>query len=266
MRGVGRSVGEVAIESFLRPLRATGVDLTRIKLPPLLLVLKQIIGSRDVLEFCLRLLVARMEIRMKFARQLLECVLDLLVSRGSGYAERLVRVFHSCRSLQISPRAINLIQPKQQRCDAIGGGGPFRKACIIVGEPIERALHHDEGGCSLNHFPETHRTCKIFWGTQQQADDGCNQDASVRNQCQPHQLPTIDPPNGDHRLQSRANSLATVLFAILKCGTFTGFAQVSPDRSQFGLASLVFFQHMDQVAGNQQRGRRKAGWNRRQPR
>ena len=79
----------------------------------------------------------------------------------------------------------------------------------------------------------------------------------MRDQCQPHQLPTIDSPNGDHRLQSRANSLATVLFAILKCGAFAAFAQVGPDRSQFGFASFVFFQHVDQVAGNQQGGGRK---------
>jgi hypothetical protein len=79
----------------------------------------------------------------------------------------------------------------------------------------------------------------------------------VRDQCQPHQLPTIDPPNGDYRLQSRANNFATVLSAILKCGAFTAFAQVSPDRSQFGFGSFVFFQHVDQVAGDQQSAGRK---------
>ena len=94
MRGVGRPIGEVAIESLLRSLRAAGVDLARIKPPALLLVLEQIVGSRDALELRFRILVTRMEIRMEFACQFLEGVLDLLVGRGSGYAERLVRVFH----------------------------------------------------------------------------------------------------------------------------------------------------------------------------
>ena len=95
MRGIGRTVGEVAIEPLLRPLRSAGIDLTRIEPPALLLVFEQVVGSRYVLELCLRLLVARMQIGMEFACQFLECVLDLLVGRRSIDAEGLVRVLHA---------------------------------------------------------------------------------------------------------------------------------------------------------------------------
>src|SRR5512139_2383780 len=95
VRGIGRTVGEFAIEPFLRPLRSAGVDLTRIEPPALLLVLEQVVSSRYVLKFRLRLLVAGMQIGMEFTRQLLECVLDLLVGRRSIYAEGLVRVLHA---------------------------------------------------------------------------------------------------------------------------------------------------------------------------
>ena len=91
MRRIGRTVGEVAIEPLLRPLRSGGVDLTRIESPSLLLVVEEVSGRRYVLEFRFRLLVAWMQIGMEFARQFLERVLDLLVGRRSIDAEGLVR-------------------------------------------------------------------------------------------------------------------------------------------------------------------------------
>jgi hypothetical protein len=81
VRGIGRTIGEVAIEPLLRPLCSAGIDLTRIELPALLLVLKQVVSSRYVLEFRLRFLIARMQIGMKFASQVLECILDIFISR-----------------------------------------------------------------------------------------------------------------------------------------------------------------------------------------
>ena len=95
VRGIGRAVGEVAIEPFLRPLRSAGIDLTRIEPPSLLLVLEQVVSSRYVLKLRLRLLVARMQIGMEFTCQFLECVLNLPVGRRSIYAKGLVRVLHA---------------------------------------------------------------------------------------------------------------------------------------------------------------------------
>ena len=92
MRGIGRTVGEVAIEPLLRPLRSAGIDLTRIEPPALLRVFEQVVGSRYVLELSIRLLIAWVQIGMEFACQFLECVLDLLVCRRSTYAKGLVRV------------------------------------------------------------------------------------------------------------------------------------------------------------------------------
>jgi hypothetical protein len=95
VRGVCRTVGEIAIEPFLRPLRSAGIDLIRIEPSALLLVLEQVVSSRYVLKLRLRFLVARMEIGMEFTCQFLVCVFDLLVGRRSIYAEGLVRVLHA---------------------------------------------------------------------------------------------------------------------------------------------------------------------------
>src|SRR4029079_17973029 len=95
VRGIGRPVGEFAIEALLRPLCSAGIDFARIEPPAFLLVPEQVIGSRDFLELLLRRLVARMQIGVKLARQFLERVLNLLVGRGSGHAEDLVWVFHA---------------------------------------------------------------------------------------------------------------------------------------------------------------------------
>lgn len=79
MGGIGRAVGEVAIEALLWPLSSRDIDLTRIKSLALLPVFEQIVRSGDILEPCLRLLVAWMQIWLKFGRQLLERGLDFLV-------------------------------------------------------------------------------------------------------------------------------------------------------------------------------------------
>src|SRR5664280_153439 len=57
--------------------------------------IEKVVGRRYVLELSLRLLVVRMQIRMEFACQFLEGVLDLLVGRRSIYAEDIVRVLHA---------------------------------------------------------------------------------------------------------------------------------------------------------------------------
>jgi hypothetical protein len=100
MRGIGRAIGEIAIESLLRSLRAGGIDFTRIKPPALFLILEQVVSSRYVLKLRLRLLVARTQIGMEFACPFLECVLDFSISRGSIYAEGLVRVLHAHDPIQ----------------------------------------------------------------------------------------------------------------------------------------------------------------------
>jgi hypothetical protein len=119
MRSIGRTVGEIAIEALLRPLRPTGIDLTCIEPPTFLLVFEQIVGSRYVLELRLRLLVARMQIGMEFACQFFESVLDLLVGRRSIDAEGLVRVLHAHDPIQAAPqrtadRRLRLIESQSQ--------------------------------------------------------------------------------------------------------------------------------------------------------
>ena len=72
MRGIGRTVGKVAIESLLRPLRSAGINLTRIESPALFRVFEQVVGRRYILELSLRLFVARMQVGTEFACQFLE--------------------------------------------------------------------------------------------------------------------------------------------------------------------------------------------------
>ena len=60
-----RTLGEVAIGLLAHLRRATGIDLAAVVLPALLFVGEQLVGGRDFLEALLRLLVARMEIRMR---------------------------------------------------------------------------------------------------------------------------------------------------------------------------------------------------------
>jgi hypothetical protein len=100
VRRIGGTVGEVAIEPLLRPLGSAGIDLARIEPAALFLVLEQVVGRRYLLEACLGLLVARMQVGMEFACQLLECVLDLLVGRRPVDTEGLVRVFHAPDPIQ----------------------------------------------------------------------------------------------------------------------------------------------------------------------
>jgi hypothetical protein len=84
VRGIGRLISEVTIESLLWLFCAGSVNLARIESPAFFLVLEQVVCSRDFLEFCFRRLVSWMQIGMKFARQFFERVLDLFAGGRSG--------------------------------------------------------------------------------------------------------------------------------------------------------------------------------------
>ena len=77
-------------------------NLTRIESPALLLVFKEFVRSRDVLELSLHLLFAGMQIGMKFACQFLEGCFDLFVGRRSVDTQGLVRVLHAPDPIFIS--------------------------------------------------------------------------------------------------------------------------------------------------------------------
>ena len=78
-----------------RLLRARGVDLAGVETPPLLRIGEQIIGDADLLEPLLRLLVARIEIRVQLLGELSIGAADFVGRGGLGDAEGFVRVFHT---------------------------------------------------------------------------------------------------------------------------------------------------------------------------
>ena len=53
---------------------------------------------------------------------------------------------------------IDLIQRRRRDAPAVGGGTPLREARIIVGGPIERALHNDERCSCLDNLAEGHHS------------------------------------------------------------------------------------------------------------
>jgi hypothetical protein len=103
MRAIGGPIGEIAIVLPLRPFGSGGIDLTRIEPSPGLLVLQQIVCGRNRLELLLGTLVTRMQVRMAFARQLLERILDILLACSASYPEDLVRIYHIFIPLRSCP-------------------------------------------------------------------------------------------------------------------------------------------------------------------
>src|ERR1700677_4339316 len=91
--GVAALGGVIAIVAGIRRrlFRTRGVDLASVKAPPLLRVGKQIVGGADLLEPLLRLLVARIEIRVQLLGQLSVGGANLVGRSGLGDAEGFVR-------------------------------------------------------------------------------------------------------------------------------------------------------------------------------
>jgi hypothetical protein len=66
---------------------------------------------------------------------------------------------------------IDLVQRKEKGCNAVCRRYPFRKAPVIVGDPIERALYNGERCSSLDDFAESRRPREIFGHAKKQRDD-----------------------------------------------------------------------------------------------
>ena len=101
--------GVIAIVAGVRrrPLRPRGVDLAGVEAPPLLRVGKQIIGPADLLEPLLRLLVARIEIRVQLLGQLSISRANLVSRGGLGDSEGFVRVFHTRNPSRARPVSLS---------------------------------------------------------------------------------------------------------------------------------------------------------------
>ena len=90
------AAGIFAIISALRRrlLGPRGVDLARVVALSLVRVRQDVVGGRNLLELLLGALVARVEVRMQFLRQLPVGFADLLGRRGLGDAENIIGVSH----------------------------------------------------------------------------------------------------------------------------------------------------------------------------
>ncbi|MEY9265298.1 hypothetical protein ABIF23_004693 [Bradyrhizobium elkanii] len=104
---------------MLRPLGAISIDLAGVEALALLGIRKQIVRSRDFLEFVFGRLVARIEIRVQLLRQLSIGLLDIGRGRRRGNAKDLVRISHNLLRNTVSAPAIIRAQ-KQAICKCAG--------------------------------------------------------------------------------------------------------------------------------------------------
>jgi len=90
----------VSVVAARRLLGAAAVDLAAIETRALFLIADNAIGCRDLLEFVLGLLVARVEVRMQLLGKLAIGALNILLRGVPFYAQNFIGITaHACLSL-----------------------------------------------------------------------------------------------------------------------------------------------------------------------
>src|SRR5690349_11704520 len=98
-------------------------------------------------------------------------------------------------------RRLDFVERKKQGRYTVRRRAPVGQSLVVIHEPIECPLDHNESCCRLRQFAKRHGTAEIFRHAKQPRDHGGTKKISMRYQGGKNELPAIFPPPEQYGLQ-----------------------------------------------------------------